>query len=399
MVPRQKLCEGLLENLVAHHGSSGRLKVTFNSKMTAVDLAKGEATVQVQDHQAEQKTYDFIIGADGVQSALRNAIQQSDDASTSGFKSEEVVLPQKYKIMLTPSPPGLEADAIHAMEVGKAAGYGLFLIPAPGNQTCALVAYTAPVNTAADVSAGAEAGAAGGVGAMEDILKVPAILREGASTEEIKKSIESFFPLFGTPSDAAVAQLKSQRLSEARTVRCNRYHWLGTGAGSAGSALLMGDAAHSTGGTLGQGANSALLDVVALDRCLDDCQDDLAQALPLFSKRQTPEGLALWQLLQVPAKLGGPWKAGYQLSQLIKGLLFGIIKSVLKATLLPLARVWPAIGKLSAVERLLQRNVMPTQNALSLTLTPFTEIVRANQFWIDRAMEGAGVSKIEYEEA
>lgn len=32
--------------------------------------------------------------------------------------------------------------------------------------------------------------------------------------------------------------------------------------------LLLGDAAHSTGGTLGQGANSALTDAVVLDELL-----------------------------------------------------------------------------------------------------------------------------------
>ena len=35
-----------------------------------------------------------------------------------------------------------------------------------------------------------------------------------------------------------------------------------------GRALLLGDAAHSTGGTLGQGANSALTDAVVLDELL-----------------------------------------------------------------------------------------------------------------------------------
>ena len=138
-----------------------------------------------------------------------------------------------YRIVIA---PGLEADSIHAMEVGKKAGYGLVLIPAPGNQTCALVAYTAPVNAVAANSA------------SEDTLQVPAILRESATNDEIRESIATNYPLFGVPTDAAIAQLKSQRLSEARTVRCNRYH-LTSGSSHA---LLMGDAAHSTGGTLGK---------------------------------------------------------------------------------------------------------------------------------------------------
>jgi kynurenine 3-monooxygenase len=154
-------------------------------------------------------------------------------------------------------PGSLEANAVHAMEVGKKAGYGLFLIPSPGNQTCALLSWKSET--------------------------APPILLETADPAEVKASIAANYPLFGEPTDAAVAQLTAQRPSSARTVRCNRYHRAANGLSSA---LLMGDAAHSTGGTLGQGANSALMDVVALDKCLDETDDDMSLALPLFSKRQ-----------------------------------------------------------------------------------------------------------------
>ena len=404
LVPRNKLCEGMLENLEAlHGGSSSHLKVSFNTKLVQVDLVNGKATVESGsggsetsqgDVIKETKSYDLIIGADGVQSILRDAIQEKEQSR--GFKSEEVVLPSKYKIMLQPCPPGLEADAIHAMEVGKKAGYGLFLIPAPGNQTCALVAYTAPVDAVAAASSGDRS-------VTEDILQVPAILRDSATADEIRESIATNYPLFGTPSDTAIAQLKSQRLSEARTVRCNRYHWIPPTSTESTAppafALLMGDAAHSTGGTLGQGANSALMDIVALDHCLDETKDDLATALTLFSQRQTPEGLALWKLLQLPGKLKGPSKVGYQLSQILKSGVFTIVSALLRTLLLPLAKLSPNMmrGILDRIENAVRRATMPTQNSLSLTTIPFTDIVRVNQFWVNQAMKEAGASNIEYE--
>ena len=46
-----------------------------------------------------------------------------------------------------------------------------------------------------------------------------------------------------------------------------------------GQAVLLGDAAHSTGGSLGQGANSALQDVLALDRVLQEHSDDMQAAV------------------------------------------------------------------------------------------------------------------------
>ena len=274
LIPRNKLCVGMLENLETLYTKKGRFSITFNSRLLNVDLKNKVAEFDevrhlVKDSIKVSRPYDLIIGADGVQSELRNAMKFEGEQPTVGagvdsnlvhskpFKCEEVVLPGSYKVMLQPMPGTLEANAVHAMEVGKKAGYGLFLIPSPGNQTCALLSWKSET--------------------------APPILLEAADPAEVKASIAANYPLFGEPTDAAVAQLTAQRPSSARTVRCNRYHRAASGLSSA---LLMGDAAHSTGGTLGQGANSALMDVVALDKCLDETDDDMSLALPLFSKRQ-----------------------------------------------------------------------------------------------------------------
>ena len=111
LVPRNKLTEGMLENLeTLHGGPSSHLKVSFNTKLVNVDLVNGKATVESGNTETssgiitETKSYDLIIGADGVQSILRDAIQEKEQSR--GFKSEEVVLPSKYKIMLQACPPG-----------------------------------------------------------------------------------------------------------------------------------------------------------------------------------------------------------------------------------------------------------------------------------------------------
>ena len=280
LIPRNKLCVGMLENLEKLYSSSGRLSITFNTRLLSVDLENKIAEFDEQRHLVDgtirlKKSYDLIIGADGVQSELRNAmlaegekekinleigestISTESEKIKNNFKCEEVVLPGQYKVMLQAMPPSLERDAVHAMEVGKKAGYGLFLIPSPGNNTCALLSWKGDT--------------------------VPAIFQDNADPAEVKASIASNYPLFGEPTDESILQLSAQRPSAARTVRCNRYHRAINGLSSA---LLMGDAAHSTGGTLGQGANSALMDVVALDKCLDETGDNLSQALPLFSQRQ-----------------------------------------------------------------------------------------------------------------
>ena len=115
----------MLECLAARHGGP-RLRVAFNTRVADVNLAAGEVTLAPAGEGGagaavggERRRYDLIVGADGVQSVLRDALQTQQGAAQSpaAFKSEEVVLPSKYKIMVVPSPPALERDAIHAMEV------------------------------------------------------------------------------------------------------------------------------------------------------------------------------------------------------------------------------------------------------------------------------------------
>jgi hypothetical protein len=98
------------------------------------------------------------------------------------------------------------------------------------------------------------------------------------------------------------------------------------------------------------------MDVVALDKCLDETNDDIPSALELFSKKQVPEGLALWKLLQLPPK--GLLAPIYGVLQLLQGLL---------------SKFFPFVGK-------------PTQILLSQTLTPFSEIVKKNAIWMKFAV-------------
>ena len=169
--------------------------------------------------------YTDLIGADGVNSAVRGAMHEQAD----GFAASVCDLPGRYKVFVQPCPPGLDPLAVHAM---GAKGYSLFSIPKRGNELCTLLAWRDDEPFA------------------------------GRADHEIAAAIATDVPKYGAPTLAALAQLRAQQPSKATTVRCSRYH------DPRGRALLLGDAAHSTGGTLGQGANSALLDVLALDALL-----------------------------------------------------------------------------------------------------------------------------------
>ena len=92
-------------------------------------------------------------------------------------------------------------------------------------------------------------------------------------------------------------------------------------------------------------------------------------------------------------------KAGYQLSQIVKGGVFTLVSALLRALLLPLAKLSPNMmrGVLDRIENVVRKATMPTQNALSLTTIPFSDIVKVNSFWVAQAMKSAGASDIEYE--
>jgi len=320
MIPRNKLVQSLVD--VAHSTYGDRFKIKYNTKCTSIDINTKVAYFS----DGTSSDYDLLIGSDGANSEVRNALSKQ-----SNIKVEENILPGQYKVMLQPLPQSLEPDAIHAMECTSKdrSNVGLFLIPAPNNNICALINWRNSSN-------------------------IPdAFLQENddpSTITSIQDAIERDFPLFGRPQEEAVRQLMKQKPSVALTIKCDSY------AAASSGVVILGDSAHSTGGTLGQGANSALMDVVQLNDILEQNDDDITKSLSLFSTKQQPEGSALLALLSLPPKniFGIP----YNLIQLVKGFLSKILPfDFLK----------------------------PTQTLLSQTLTPFTKIVSMNKFWLNRA--------------
>jgi kynurenine 3-monooxygenase len=265
-----------------------------------------------------------LIGTDGINSEVRHALKKQLPELGESFECEEQVLPGAFKVFSQDLPSGLEPAAIHAMSSTSkdSSGFGLFLIPAPNNKICTLVNW-------------------------KDEKVPPKVLLETAGVDALLKAIKKDFPLFGEPQRDAAEQLQLQSPSIAMTIKCKPY------ASGNACVLLLGDSAHSTGGTLGQGANSALMDVVALDKSLDKYDDNLYLGLREYSDTQEPEGTSLFKLLQLPPK--GLFGVLYQIEQLIRGFL---------SRLLPW--IFPK----------------PMQNALSQSLVPFRKIVQQNLLWV-----------------
>jgi kynurenine 3-monooxygenase len=81
---------------------------------------------------------------------------------------------------------------------------------------------------------------------------------------------------------------------------------------TAGRLALLGDAAHAIVPFYGQGMNCAFEDVVELDRCLDDHDEDVLVAVATCAQRRKPNAdaiaeMALDNFVEMRDKVGSPW--------------------------------------------------------------------------------------------
>ena len=100
--------------------------------------------------------------------------------------------------------------------------------------------------------------------------------------------------------------------------------------------------------------------MVALDKVLDECNDDLDAALPLFSARQVKEGLALWSLLQLITT---------------------------KNKLVSLLFAWASMLR-PFIQRVFKRWPQAMFAAISQTMKPYSEVAKENGIWVKLATLG-----------
>jgi len=225
-------------------------------------------------------------------------------------------------------PVALDPTAVHAIPGGG--GCTAFVEPT-SRGACALINWR-------DTPKAAESEGAGKAGTIE----------LGSLTEpsQARAELETRFPqLANSLDDDSGRQFVEQLPSRAATVRCNTYHH--------GVAVLLGDAAHSTGGASGQGCNSALQDSAALADALEESGGDVQEALLAYSKRRVPEGHALLDLSVGPRE-----EVGF-----VKRALYGLSSFV------------------SAVGARFHITEPPLQTELTTTLVPFAELRRKRDFF------------------
>jgi kynurenine 3-monooxygenase len=228
----------------------------FEERALAVVAESGELTLEGPTGR-HTVTHEVVVGADGAYSALREALVRSERAD---YRQEH--LPWGYKeLTIAPDSSGgfvLDPGALHIWPRGDSM---MIALPNPDHS------FTATLFWPFD----GDAGFAG--------LDTP---------DAVRVRFDRDYPDATAVFEDLAGEFARNPVGSLVTVRV--WPWV------RGRLGLLGDAAHAIVPFFGQGMNCAFEDVVELDRCLGETDDDWPAALATYAERRKPNADAIAEL-------------------------------------------------------------------------------------------------------
>ncbi|MCX8490101.1 MAG: NAD(P)/FAD-dependent oxidoreductase, partial [Cyclobacteriaceae bacterium] len=227
----------------------------FEQRITTVDFNKTELTNS--KFKIQNSKFDLIIGSDGAFSAVRLAMQFTDQ-----FNFSQSYIEHGYKELHIPAGAAgsfqLEKNALH---IWPRESYMLIALPNPDGSFTLTLFFPFTGDTS-----------------FESL----------SSKEKVKDFFKSVFPDAYSLMPQLEEEFFQNPSSSLVTMRC--FPWVRN------KTLLIGDAAHAIVPFYGQGMNASFEDCRVLNQLLDQFSDDWKQVLPFFQKIRKPNTDAIAKL-------------------------------------------------------------------------------------------------------
>ncbi len=259
------------ELLTAAEATSG-VSIRFGCRITQADPDTGDLTVESATG-VEHVRHDAAIGTDGAYSAVRDRIVHHARTSY-----QQDVLPWGYKELSIPSAENgsfaLDQKALHIWPRQHSM---MIALPNPDRS------FTATLFWPMD-----------GPHGFDDL----------DSPTKISNRFAAEYGDIAAQMPALTDEYQTNRVGTLLTVRV--WPW------TLGRLGLLGDAAHAIVPFFGQGMNCSFEDVVELDRCLDQTDDDVICALAMCADKRKPNAdaisdMALENFVEMRDRVGSRW--------------------------------------------------------------------------------------------
>jgi kynurenine 3-monooxygenase len=280
------------------------ITVLFKTKCAQINQItnnRGEQKLEIlaQSENGESFRFEprFLVGCDGINSAVRNTLKKWDESTSDRFEMKLFPSPSsnlRYKVLSLPPKLPLDhsgtelavsdmAYAIRGAFRGRDRSVSLGLLPLKNPDT----ARTANIITSFD----------------HEIWKLK-------NSEELYNFLEQAFPQL--PIRQIVSPEEADRFAKSEggyfpiPQYCSGLYFLlpQEQASDTTGVALLGDAIHCFPPDIGQGVNSALEDAYVLNEALSQSDDDLSRALPLYESLRSADVKALVRL----AQFAFPWQ-------------------------------------------------------------------------------------------
>jgi kynurenine 3-monooxygenase len=229
----------------------------FEQRITGVDFEKTELTIQHSTFNIQHLPVDLIIGSDGAFSAVRLAMQFSDQ-----FNFSQSYIEHGYKELHIPAGAAgsfqMEKNALH---IWPRESYMLIALPNPDGSFTLTLFFPFTGETSFETL---------------------------STKEKVKDFFKSVFPDAYSLMPQLLEEFFQNPSSSLVTMRC--YPWVRN------KTLLIGDAAHAIVPFYGQGMNAGFEDCHVLNQLLDQFADDWDQVLPSFQEIRKPNADAIAKL-------------------------------------------------------------------------------------------------------